>query len=317
VDISRFFTRLTIARGILVLGPGIPDLPSLSAACNHFGDRVRLMGIPFGGTETQRRELGELQIRVGISGMRLGADELLANQALIDRLGEEGRWLYAINPFSSVAAMRFLLDWLDRYPVGKIASPHCLRPQPLATCAADADLYRTMLKHPRYHPIFSRQAGVGSAEAYPYRDLRPWVEELAALATWQRLLWGSEFPIFYQRNEQPETVRDWLLDLGVTVSDQERADFYGNNAQRLFFADAPPAVTVDATTTTLPDWVAEQIDQSATVYLFPPNPIYIPMADHGVLLSHYLELAETEPRLTYAEFISRELSARAAKIHFH
>ena len=60
-DVERFFVRLKIERGILVLGPGIPDLPSLIAANQHFGDRVRIMGIPFGDTETQRREFGELQ----------------------------------------------------------------------------------------------------------------------------------------------------------------------------------------------------------------------------------------------------------------
>lgn len=314
-DVTRFFARLRIDKGILVLGPGIPDVGSLVAARQQLGDRVRVMGIPFGETEAQRRELGELQIAAGISGMRLGTDELPANRALIDRLGEEGCWLYAINPFTSEEAMRFLLHWLDRYPAGKVASPHCLRPQPLATTAADADLYRTLLKHPGYHAIFSRQAGVGSREPYPHADLRPWVEDVAELATWQRLLWGSEFPIFYQRNEQPETVRDWLLDLGIPVNAQERADFYGNNAQRLLFAVEPPPLALDAEgTEQMPKWVTEQIDRDATVYLFPPNPFYIPMADHGLLLTRYLTLAETTPALTYAEFIAQELSARVATI---
>ncbi len=311
-DVNRFFARLQIERGVLVLGPGIPDVASLVAARQHLGDRVRIMGIPFGATETQRRELGEVQIAAGISGMRLGTDELLANRGLIDRLGEAGCWLYAINPFASAAAMRFLLDWLERYPAGKVASPHCLRPQPLSTASVDADLYRTLLRHPHYHAIFSRQAGVGSTEPYPYRDLRPWVEDLAALATWQRLLWGSEFPIFYQRNEQPEMVRDWLLDLGLALSDEERAAFYGGNAQRLLFNDPPPPMQL----VTLPDWVNEQIDEAATVYLFPPNPVYIPMRAHGILLDRYLTLATTNPTLSYAEFIGQELAERAAAESF-
>lgn len=313
-DVGRFFTRLHIQKGVLVLGPGIPDLHSLLQARRHFGNNVRLMGIPFGATEVQRLELGELQIRLGISGMRIMPSELAENPMLIDRLGETGLWLFAINPFDSPQIVRLLLDWLERHPNGKIASPHFLRPHPLdqtlAARGVDPQLFNTLLQHPRFHAIFSRQGGVGSHEAYPHTDLRPWVEQIAGQTTWQRILWGSEFPIIYQRNEQPEDARDWLLKLGVQIDMQDAADFYSHNAQRLFFADPPPPSQDIA----IPPWVQQQIDQQATVYLFPHNQIFIPMQDHATLLSRYLELTQQEPTLGYADFIARELSTRAKQI---
>lgn len=309
-DVEIFFQRLGIEQAVLALGPGIPDLESLVRARQRFGERIRYMGIPFGESEAQRRELGELQLKIGISGMRLGADELEPNHALIEQLGEAGLCLYAINPFSSGAAIRFLLDWLEQHPAGTVASPHFLRTAPIAERVADAGLFKTLLQHPRYHAIFSRQGGTGTTQPYPHRDLLPWVEEIAELVGWRRILWGSEFPIIYQRNEQPEAVRDWLLHLGVSLTQQDAADFYANNARRLLFADsAPPMEEI-----TIPDWVAQQIDQASTVYLFPANRIFIPMQTHRVLLARYMEMTETAPELTFADFIAQELSAHAATL---
>ncbi|MEZ4710270.1 MAG: amidohydrolase family protein [Caldilineaceae bacterium] len=175
-------------------------------------------------------------------------------------------------------------------------------------------LFLELLRHPRYHVIFSRQGGVGSQEGYPHADLRPWVEQIAEQTTWRRILWGSEFPIIYQRNEQPEEARDWLLKLGVQISAQDAADFYANNARRLFFADPPPQPEIALQEIAMPDWVQSQIDQQATVYLFPNNQIFIPMQDHATLLTRYLELTQDEPALGYAEFIARELSIRAGEL---
>ena len=309
-NVVIFFERLNIEQGNLVMGPGIPDLFSMMLARQRFGSHVRLMGIPFGDTEAQRCELGELQLRIGISGMRLMPDELLPNQTLIDQLGDRGLWLYAINPDQSADATRFLLDWLDRYPKGKVASPHFLRPQTIEQRVEDVALFQALMQHPSYHAIFSRHGGNGSVEAYPHFDLRPWVEEMAELVTWQRILWGSEFPIIYQRSEQPEDVRDWLLNLGVSLGEDDAGDYYANNAQRLFFDEPKPAGEI----VEVPAWVEEQIDQASTVYLFPHNRIFVPMHDHRTLLTEYLRVSQIDADLTYADFIADILSTRAAQI---
>lgn len=310
-DVDQFLNRLSIKQAVLALGPGIPDLPSLIRSRETYGDRVRYMGIPFGETEAQRRELGELQLKIGISGMRLMPSELEQNRSLIDQLGEAGLCLYAINPFGSSAAIHFLLDWLERYPSGTVASPHFLRARPMAAQVEDVGLFKSLLQHPRYYAIFSRQGGTGTTEPYPHRDLLPWVEEIAELVTWRRILWGSEFPIIYQRNEQPEEARDWLLDLGIRLTHQEQADFYANNTQRLLFEAPPPAMEAIE----IPQWVSEQIDHSSTVYLFPTDQIYIPMQTHGILLSRYLEKSRRDPELNYADFIASALSDYAASLN--
>ncbi|MEZ4710269.1 MAG: hypothetical protein R3A44_23905 [Caldilineaceae bacterium] len=128
-DVVRFFARLRMQQGVLVLGPGIPDLHSLIQARQRLGDKVRLMGIPFGATlRRSGLELGELQMQLGVSGMRIMPSELAENPMLLERLGQAGLWLFAINPFDSPQTVRLLLDWLERHSSGKVASPHFLRP---------------------------------------------------------------------------------------------------------------------------------------------------------------------------------------------
>jgi hypothetical protein len=309
-NLDLFFESLNIERGIVVLGPGLPDFQSLMQAKSKFGSRIRFMGIPFGNTEEQRLELGELQIRMGIFGMRLMPFELFPNKRLIDRLGKEGMWLYAINPFESSETAVFLLNWLECHPEGRVASPHFLFPQKIDESLENSMLLKGLLKHPRFYAILSRQGGVGSTMPYPYIDLIPWIEDLIELVTWKRMLWGSEFPIFYQRNETPHMVRDWLLHLGIELSEQENEDFYRNNALRLFFNEEPENLK----NIQLPDWVEKQIDKQSKVYLFPQNPLYLSMDDYGVLLTDYLEKCRIQQDLEFAEYITEKLSECARGI---
>lgn len=307
---KRCFGRLGVSQANLVLGPGMPDMQSLMQARESMGDNVRLIGIPFGETEQQRMELMQLQIRMGISGLRLMPFEIGPNVAVINRAGEEGMWLFAINPYDSMTMTRFLLDWLERYSAARVAAPHFLIPQTIDQRAEEPELFRELIRHPRFNAILSRHGGVASSKPYPHADLRPWVEEIAELMSWKRLMWGSEFPIFYQRNEQPEAVRDWLVNLGISLSEEDKADFYHANAQRLFFDRPIPA----AAPVSIPSWVEEQTDRSAQVYLFPNNRMYLPMEDYDALLSDYQLTAGLEPLLDFSSYLTRKLSECARQI---
>ncbi len=42
---------------------------------------------------------------------------------------------------------------------------------------------------------------MGSAAAYPHADLRTWVESTIGLSGWDHVLFGSEYPVIFWRNE--------------------------------------------------------------------------------------------------------------------
>ncbi|MGD2174582.1 MAG: amidohydrolase family protein [Candidatus Brocadiaceae bacterium] len=303
-EVVGVFDRNGIEKGILVLGPGIPDLAALQRAREVAGERIRCMGIPFGATEEQRNALADVQLRIGISGMRFMPDEIRANAAALQKLGERGLWLFAINPHRDGKVTRILLDWLDRFPDGRIASPHFLTPQPVGRAAEDPRLLRDLLSHERFHAIFSRHGGVGSVEPYPHRDLLPWVEEVVEIVTWDRIMWGSEYPVLFWRNESVQEAQHWIDGIGICPDDGARARFLHANAQRLFFEDgAPPAEPVR-----IPAWVGEQFNRTGTVPLMPRTTLHVPMTTYRKLLSGYLQAQEREPPLRFCDYLVNRLS---------
>jgi hypothetical protein len=269
---------------VLVLGPGIPDLAALARAATLWGESVRLMGIPFGATEEQRIELAQAQIALGISGMRLMPFEVGPNAPVLRMLGERGLWLYAINPYEDETVTRLLLEWLTDFPEGRVASPHFLRPGGIDDVSASVPLMRRLTDHPRFHAILSRQGGVGSTQAYPHQDLRPWVTDCVGRLGWDRMLWGSEYPVLYWRNEEYRECATWVDALGITVSRQQREAFLHDNAERLLFSSPAPRTGPLA----IPEWVQAQYNRAATVPLFPPNPMQIPMESYAPVLAGFV-----------------------------
>ncbi len=303
------FERWGIERGVLVLGPAIPDLGALAEAIRMAGARVRCMGIPFGATDEQRRELAERQLTLGISGMRLMPFELAPNPAILSMLGERGLWLYAINPHRNAAVTRTLIAWLEAYPHGHVAAPHFVEPAPLNDVAGDSGATRDLLAHPRFSAILSRHGGA-SRRPYPHEDLKPWVEDVIGLVGWDRLMWGSEHPVLYWRNEGIDTAMAWLDTLGVTGEAGERERFMYGNAERLLFADSPPP----AGEYSVSGWVDEQFDRSGTVPMLQRATISLPMPDYRALLSDYLRSQAGNPTLRFAEYLAGQLSRRAGRL---
>jgi hypothetical protein len=301
--------RSSITRGILVLGPAIPDLYALREAQLRAGQNIRCIGIPFGQTPQQIAELTEMQLRMGVSGMRFMPFELEPFVQVAEMVGEAGRWLFFINPHTNASVTRYLLAWLEKYPAARIAAPHFLCPKPLKESCADLGATKALLEHPRFVAILSRHGGVGSSHPYPHNDLRPWLDDIIELVGWERVLWGSEYPVLYWRNEQLDSAAQWLTQLGMQISEQHQQLFFHLNAQRLFF-DTP--ATVDSTVT-IPEWIRQQWG-SASVPLLPQTPLTMPMEPYQRLLSAYLENQQTMPQQSFADFITQQLIARAAQL---
>lgn len=300
--------RFGIDKAVVVLPPSMPDFGALEEARELAGDRVRLVGIPVGEDERQREGLVEWQLGFGVLGLRLMPAELEGNRPGLERIGEAGRWLFFINPHEEEAVTRFLLNWLERHPRGRVVAPHFLRPGPIARHCPHADLLRDLLRHPRFHALFSRFGACGSTEAFPHRDLLPWVEEVLAETGWHRALWGSEYPVIHWREEDVPRTLEWLVRLMGPLPAEAHLAFFRENAQRLFFED--PAPEVSRRTGEPPAWAQGWVERGG----FGP-----PVAQKGVPLS-----AETQRRLMtdywaqpdrpkLGEFIARRLEQFYAK----
>ncbi len=298
------FERSGIEKGVLVLGPGVPDFQSLYEARQMAGDRIRYMGIPIGETESQRNELAELQLHMGISGMRLMPFEIAPNPLILQKLGERGLWLYAINPHQDGDVTRLLLQWVEEYPEGRIASPHFLFPAAISEAADDPAVLRELLQHPRFYAILSRHGGA-SRQNYPHADLLRWTSEVLDLVTWDRVMWGSEHPVLYWRNECVQGAWEWIQRVGLEVSQGDLRRFYRGNAQRLFFDEAAPEMEpID-----IPRWV-RKLFSNAPVALAQRGTLNLPAPAYAELLSGYLRECESNPGMRLNDYLAEELIKR-------
>jgi predicted TIM-barrel fold metal-dependent hydrolase len=301
-DALHILAQSHAQRAVFVLGPAVPDYAVLFAALHDYPQRVRGVGIPFGSTLEQVMESADLQIMAGVMGLRIQEPELLIHAPLLDRLGREGRWIYAIDIATNAAALRALLDWLERYPDARLAAPHFLSTRPLLPSGPVGDALRPLLAHPHFYAIFSRQGGLDSTQPYPHIDLRPWVEQVIEQVGWERVLWGSEYPVLFWRDETPNGCRDWLAALLPEMSDEQRAAYLGKNAARAIFGAPPPP----RTPVTIPDWVEDQIDYARPVPLF-PHGLPLPMATYNRVHRGFALARRADPSLTFSRFVAAAL----------
>lgn len=314
-ELLETWRQWDIGRGCIALPPGMPDFAALDRARVAWGDRVRLFGIPYGPDAPSRLTLAELQLEFGIAGMRFMPDEIVANPNVLALLGESGLCLMAINVYGSADVTRLMIDWLERHPRGIIAAPHFLRRGTIDGDAclpgvADPGAFRDLLRHPRMHAIFSRHGGA-SSEPHPHADLRPWVDDVLPLLGWDRVLWGSEIPVIYHRDEQVDEALDWIVAAGLRPTDAELAAYRGENAQRLFFSQAPP----EARSVAFPAWVSEGLARFITtnepVPVVRTRALELPLDLHGRLMSRYLRDQRSEPELRFQSWIVRVLEGSA------
>jgi len=304
---QNYMERWEIDKSVFVLGPGIPDISALAEIMALAGDKVRVCGIPFGETEKQRIELSEIQIALGISGMRLMPGEFENNPSIINRLGEEGRWLYIIDPFTKASVNSSILQWLDTYPDGKIVSPHFIRPCRLEDLSESMKLAKELVAHERFFAIFSRHGGVGSREPYPHKDIKPWVEQVLDLAGWNHIMFGSEFPVMYWRDEEIDTCLSWLPNLFPEMTEEHcHLYFHGNAEKQLFSTPAPSLTEVE-----LPDWVEPQIPIGNTVPLFSQLPIELPMHVYEKFLLDFFTRYDQGDQGSFRDYICDRLIACA------
>ncbi|MBW7459435.1 amidohydrolase, partial [Paenibacillus sepulcri] len=218
-DFVNNMKRFGLRKSVMVLFNAVPEFASLFAGIRDYPESIRGVGIPFGQTPEQRMELVLLQLQAGVIGIRMEAGEALGNPDILKLLGEQGKWAFALTPFQSEELTRIYLDWLEQYPAGRIASPHLLYTEAASAGFRDRPSVKELLGHPRFHAIFSRHGGHGSALPYPHRDFLPWMSFVLEWAGYERTMWGSEYPVIYSRNETMPACISWLAEIGAGLSE--------------------------------------------------------------------------------------------------
>lgn len=299
----RFFASAAVERMALVLFPGAPDLPAIDAAHAALGERVRVFGIPYGREEREVLEIVEAQIRAGVVGFRFTPGEIAQFPNALERIGAEGRILYATNPSRHPEVCERLVAWLDDHPESVVISPHFLRADLPQAGTKERSALDSLVEHPHFAAILSRHGGAGSTLPYPHEDFLPWVGYLVDRCGWEKLLWGSEYPVLFWRNESYGECITWLERLAPDLfagptGDERRMAYLSGNSERLVFARAlPPRERVRR-----PAWMEGRFDPTGSVPLFPKG-LNVPMDVYAPYLDAFLERLAGEPGLRFEEFM--------------
>lgn len=307
-DQARIFLNgAGVRKMCFVLFPGAPDLGSIDDAHTLLGDSVRVFGFPWGESAAEVQELVEAELEAGVAGVRMDPREILAYPEVLEVLGRNGGILYATDPSGSEEACGALLDWLDRFPDAMAAAPHFLRADSEWRSRAEGSALDGLMRHPRFAAIFSRHGGKGSAEPYPHDDLRAWVEFVLERCGWDRVLWGSEYPVFFWRDERIDGCANWLERLvpeHFSGADGylRRAGYLETNAENLIFSRRiSPRSPIR-----IPSWFSGRPRPNPSVPLF-HGEFDISMIEYKILMDEFLELRRSRKDLGFREFFAKRV----------
>ncbi|MGW5366321.1 amidohydrolase family protein [Actinopolymorpha pittospori] len=229
IDDYRFVMAADgIDQAVLCLFDSCPDVAGVHAAVHRWPDTFRVLGVPLGADDKEREAGIEAQLDAGFSGIRFADSDVLERPWLLDLVAARGRVGIVCGRPSAPEIARELLAVLERHPGAHLVGGHfagAADPRVLTEPGPVADLFA----QPRFSVVFSRHGG------YPAGVIGDWARALVATCGWERLLWGSEAPVLFWRNETVTTALSWVDQLEPTA--EERAAFFGGNTRRLYFGE--------------------------------------------------------------------------------
>ena len=278
-----------------------PDLRELSRAAVQYGDRFRVIGMPMGRSPQERIECVAAQMECGFAGIRLQAELIVKEPELLEVVGKAGGNPYLEGSEGYKVAAAQLVEFLERYPDCALCGTHFAGPTDPAIFSRQDEVAR-LFRHPRFLVIFSRQG---------YMDqemLKVWTRAVVELSTWDRIMYGSEFPVALWRDETFRSTQQWIDTAGLTPTPAERAKFFYENAHRHFFEQSRPARLID-TKWSRTDWKTD-----APVWLFVKKGIDLPEESHRKLLRAYMAQGGDARLGSYRDFVTRLCVEMAEKL---
>jgi len=277
-----------------------PDLTELSRALMKYPDRLRPIGLALGKTPAERLEFISAQLDAGFTGIRLPAPLIAAEPQILDVVGKAGRAAYVEGNDGYRVAARVLLDFMDKYPDAAACGTHFAGPTDTGIFGKE-DLVRQLFRHPRFFVIFSRQ-GFQNQEI-----LKPWTFALIEEAGWNKVMYGSEFPVALWRDETFKSTQGWIDAVGLNPTAEERHKFYYQNAHDLFFQKRTAAHQIDT------KWQRMDMKSNAPVWLFQlqgvesHRGIDLPEDAHRKIMLSYLAAGGDAKAGSYRDFVTKML----------
>jgi hypothetical protein len=129
-------------------------------------------------------------------------------------------------------------------------------------------------------------------------QLKIWTRAVVDLTGWDRIMYGSEFPVALWRDETFRSTQGWIDQVGLTPAPAEREKFFYGNAHRLFFARPRPARLIDS------KWERSDWKTDAPVWLSQKKGVDLPEESHRRLMRAYLAKGGDTGVGSYRDFVT-------------
>ena len=278
-----------------------PNLTELSRTAVRYGNRFRVIGMPSGRTPQERADCVKAQMDCGFQGIRLQTTVAVREPELLDIIGKAGGTPYIEGNEAYRVAADTLAGFLERYPSCVVCGTHFAGPTDPSILSRDAAVAR-LFGHPRFLVIFSRQGYMDPV------SLKVWTQAVVKVAGWERLLYGSEFPVALWRDETLRSTQTWIDTSGLAPTAAERNKFLLENARRVFFSSPRPARQIDAI------WNRMNEKTDAPVWLFQKLGVDLPEEAHRKILKAYLAKGGDARAGSYRDFVTRLVVDMAQKL---
>lgn len=226
-DALAAMDRASIARALVCPVETCPDLVRVHQALTAAPERFLGLGIPLGRDRAETEALVAAQLRAGFAGLRLSGADVRDSPWLLDRIGEARGIALVCGGDAALADGAWpLLRFLEEYPQALAIGGHFAGPTDPAIFGARSAVAE-LFAHERFFVVFSRQS------LFEPATLHAWARELIDRVGWQRIMWGSEAPVLYWRDESLAGAASWIERFNPT--DGQRSAFLGGTAQRVLF----------------------------------------------------------------------------------
>ena len=212
----KLMAKEGIARATLCSFDSSPDLQAIHDAFSAEPGRFRGIGVRLGRDRSEVEAACRAQLEAGFSGLRLMDADVVDRPWLLDMLGAASGLAIVCGQVGRPACARACLAALDRNENLSIIGGHFAGiDQPSAL--GDSDVV-ALIPAPAFSRYLFRRQG-----AVPDTTVVAWAQELLHHTGWTRVMWGSEVPILFWRNETLQQAVSWVERLDP--SPEERGAF--------------------------------------------------------------------------------------------
>jgi len=268
-----------------------PDLAEVHRALATDGARFRGLGLPLGRGDAEIAAGIRAQMAAGFCGMRLPASQVAEQPALLDLLAGLGGIALVVGEKGLAAAAPALVAHLERHREAIVIGGHFAGPTDPAILTGNPAV-AALFGHPRFYVVFSRQG------YFPPATIEAWAGAVLERVGWARVMWGSEAPVLFWRDERLAVEKAWIDRFKPDAA--TRAAFYTGTLRRLVFD--PPARPVRPLDLPYDPWALETTRKTP----FSPYGLDIEPAIVGRLMHGWLADGG-EAKGTMVSYLERQL----------